>query len=54
MKDPCNDCVFHRVWGDISIGDNRYCTHPLVYKTPVMCPTVMNYRVRDVLGRVEE
>lgn len=54
MKDPCNDCVFHRVWGDIAIGENRYCTHPLVYKTPVMCPTIMNYRVRDVLGRVEE
>lgn len=54
MKHPCDDCVFHRSWGDFSIGENRDCTHPLVYKTPAMCPSVMNYHVKIRLMKVDE
>ena len=54
MKYPCADCVFHRSWGDDEIGANRYCTHPLVFKTPAMCPSVMNYRIKNKLEKVNE
>ena len=54
MKPPCDDCIFHRVWGDGEIGANRHCTHPLVYKTMAMCPSVMNYVIRAGFERVDE
>lgn len=47
MTHPCNDCVFHRSWGDEEIGANRYCTHPLVYKATAMCPSVMDYHIKQ-------
>lgn len=51
MKYPCDDCVFHRSWADDEIRVTRGCTHPLVYKAMAMCPSVMNYQIREDLRR---
>lgn len=54
MNHPCDDCVFHRSWGDDEIGANRGCTHPLVYRTMAMCPAVMNYHIKEKMEGVKE
>lgn len=52
MKYPCADCVFLELWVDDE-GANRGCTHPLVYKTPAMCPSMMNYNIKNRLNEEE-